>query len=78
MAKIRSPSKHINLTHLRYLRENNYISKTYVEYCKEEVDELYMEKCTLLGEKTSYHLYKKRLKENRQKRNLPPIIKSEV
>ena len=41
---IKSPSKHISLELLLEIQTNNYIGRTGVEYCDDEIDSLIYEK----------------------------------
>jgi hypothetical protein len=59
---IRGPSEKTTIAFLAYLRENNYIAKSGIEYSKDEVDQMYFEKCTRLGEKEAHKAFKKRYK----------------
>lgn len=45
---MKSPSKFLSRKALKELRENHYTGKNGVEYCPEEVDQLYFEKSTRL------------------------------
>lgn len=47
---IKSPSKYSSRDFLRELIENNYISPRGTEYCAEEVNEMFYQKCTDLAE----------------------------
>jgi hypothetical protein len=56
---IKSASQYISYENLKWIKENNYISKQGVEYCPEEIDAEIYSKMTKIDEQKTQELLKR-------------------